>query len=210
MKMKLDSKVSLLIVVVVAVVAVSAFLLVSNNSPSPSSGGGSVVGNQAVLQEIARVSALTADNKTTVADLSTLGDMLKSDDGASDEFNELTVMVKYGEYYHATHALGFLGSYVQTGKETLCPGHELSHFYVFMRHNETDLANDALQTAKDTLAEWAPKAMAFNDEFPSGHSFGDIQANIQYHLDQIAAGNVTSSDSDTNFLSDESICVQAD
>ncbi len=167
--------------------------------------------NQAAVDEVARLASLTAQNKTTVDDFAAIENMTSGDDAATDELTEITTMVKYGEFEHASHGLSFLESYFETGKKLICPGHSLSHFYIFTKHNETQLAADNLAEAKENLDAWIPKAQNFTEQYPGPVSFDVILTHIQTDIKNIDAGNRTASNEEVDFLSNEaSICVEAD
>ncbi len=155
-------------------------------SPQPSP---SIINNSAILSEILRLDALKEN--ITVADVGTLQTVLSSDAYASDEMNQIQTMVKYHEYEHVGHSLGILGVYVSSGKHLLCPGHALSHYYIFMKHGEADLANGALIEAKTTFPIWLPKTREAERNTLSAQEFDTAASQMQTYFDNIEAGNTT-------------------
>ncbi len=195
--------------------AFSAFLLIllitacSRPAPVPVVQTQGVIGNQAVLAEASRVAALVDKKQAKPEDLDRLAELVKDDESASDEMHEITTMVKYGEFVHAGHGLGFIFNYLRTGKEAICPAHELSHYYVFMKHNETEMAKDALKGAQEKLDAWIPKAREYDATYHPTPSFNDTLERFTADMAAITAGNSNASNDEVMFLSD-ALCVEED
>jgi len=172
-----------------------------------SSTGGAQYSKSDVSREMARLASLSAEGKISGNDLDGLKDMLRGNPVAEDEIGEVQKLIKYGEYTHATHTLAFLDSYVETGKETVCPGHELAHYYVWKRHGEDDLAEESLDTAKAQMDEWKEKAAAYYEKYPGEFSFDQIVGKVEGHIASIEGGNTTTTDEEITFLAEKSVCV---
>lgn len=157
--------------------------------------------NKAAIEELLRLEETIEQNKTTLQDLAVLESLLKNDSHASDELQELEAMVRYGEYQHADHSIGLLMYYITTGKDLLCPGHALSHYYVYLKHGEKELAQASLAEAKEQLPAWTEHAKNYNITLPR-EDFSSTLKLIQTHLAAIDAGNVTATDKDIAVLSD--------
>lgn len=140
-------------------------------------------------------------NKTTPNDLTALKSLLKNDSHASDEFQQLEVMLHYGEYQHADHSIGLLLNYISTGKDLLCPGHALSHYYIYLKHGEKELALKALSEAREQLPHWIEQAKNYTIAMPE-ENFDSTLKLIQKRLAAIDAGNPTATDKDIAALSD--------
>ncbi len=165
--------------------------------------------NQPALNEISRLTSLAGKDSIKVEDLSKLEGMIKDDGKAMDEFNEIKTMVKYKEFEHAAHGLSFLDGYLRTGKKVICPGHELSHYYIFKKHGEGDMANDSLNAAKDEMSQWIPKARNYNNKYPSGENFDIIVKVLNDHIKDIESGKTTITNEEMDYLDNKaSICVQ--
>ncbi len=113
-----------------------------------------VVGNTQVLSEIDHLLLPVGSWNATENDFNQLKNLTKDDEYASEEVNKLAILTKYREYAHAGHGLASLHDYVKTGNESICPGHALSHYYVFMKHNETQFAQGVFQEAEDQYPQW--------------------------------------------------------
>ena len=210
---KFSMKNAAAVIIIAAVVGLGAFwyytqLPASVKQADQQTQKGTVVGNKVVEAEIARLASLAASGKMAESDMDAVKLLVKDDESAADEVEEISTLVSYGEFVHAGHGLGFLAGYVSTGMETICPGHALSHYYVFSRHNETELAEENLQSAKDQVEEWEPKAREFAAKYPGEKSFDEIDAIVKGAIESIDAGNSTASDEEIDFLAEKTICVQ--
>jgi hypothetical protein len=166
--------------------------------------------NKTVIQtEITRLTTLAANEAITAEDVDGLKTMLKEDHEAEHYVDELIAMVEFKEYKHVGHSLSFLSSYVSTGKNTLCPAHELAHYYVLMRHGELHDAEHALEEAEETYDEWEDKAREYNKQYSGTESFEGISKNIQNHFIDIKAGNTRATDDEIRYLTGKgSLCVE--
>jgi hypothetical protein len=163
----------------------------------------------AAQTEITRLTSLAANEEITAEDLNGLKAMLKEDPDAEHYVDELIAMVEFKEYEHVGHSLSFLSSYISTGKNTLCPAHELAHYYVLMRHGEVHDAEHALEEAEETYDEWEEKAREYSKQYPGTESFEAISKNIQNHFIDIKAGNTRATDSEIKYLTGKgSLCVE--
>jgi outer membrane murein-binding lipoprotein Lpp len=164
-----------------------------------------------ITAEVGRLAQLAANHEIKEGDLGTLKQLLASDAGAQDHLEELELMVQYQEFEHAGHALSFLGDYASTSEHVLCPGHELAHYYVFMRHGAEHEAEHALDETQEQLPEWIPKAKAYAQEYPGGYDVDALAGAIQAHLDRIEQGDTAATDEEIRFLAnDASVCVSED
>ncbi len=183
------------------------FIVISISACTNQNNDSEINAKKTIIDEINRLNSLNSNESIKTGDFLKLEGLLSKDENALDEINEIKVMVKYEEYYHVYHGLGFLTDYIKSGKKTLCPGHSLSHYYVFIRHNETDLANDNFKEAKDVFQKWIPlaKAYAANNKILN---FDNSVLRIQNDINNIYSGNITGSDEEIEWLSsDGSICV---
>jgi len=167
-----------------------------------------IKGNQTILDELSRLGSLASQQNITLDDFAQVDQMTAPDSDATDELGEIKIMVKYNEYEHALHGLGFLSSYVETGEHVICPGHSLSHYYVFMRHGEEDLAKDNLAEAKKNVDAWIPLAEAYDKQYPSGKDINAVIARVQQDIKNIDAGNSTAGDDEIRFLVTDALCIE--
>lgn len=171
------------------------------------SAGGIKYDRTMVSKEMARLASLSSEEKISTEDLTGLAVMLKGDSNAEHELEEVEKLIKYGEYRHATHTLAFLDSYIETGRETICPGHELAHYYVWNKHGEDDLAGEALEEAEEQMDEWKEKARPYYEKYPGEVTFDEIVDRINGHLDSIDGGSTITTDEEITFLAEKSVCV---
>ena len=159
-----------------------------------------------IQEEISHLASLSAKEKLTVNDLQKLKALLADD--AEHELEEIELMIEFGEYEHAGHALGFLADYVASGKHVLCPAHGVAHYYVFMRHGAAESAEHALEHTDEELDLWTKRAKEYNQRYPTGQDIDALRQRIEQHLANIAAGQHEATDEEIRFLATTaSICV---
>jgi len=166
----------------------------------------SVIGNKKIITEINHLLIPTESKTITENDFSKLKGMVKSDSIASDEINELILLAKYKEYSHIGHGLGFLYDYIKTGKKPICPGHSLSHYYVFFGHLEIETAKSNLAEAKSNFPIWDSKMISYNETFRSEQNYTFYSSLINSSLSRIETGNNNASDLEISNLA-EAPCV---
>jgi hypothetical protein len=169
--------------------------------------GGMKYDKTAVSKEMARLASLSSEEKIATDDLAGLAAMLKGNTVAKHELEEIGKLIQYGEYWHATHTLAFLDSYIETGRETICPGHELAHYYVWNKHGKGDLAEEALEEAREQMSEWQEKARPYYEKYPGEVTFDEIVGRINSHLNSIESGSTVTTDEEITFLAEKSVCV---
>ena len=170
-------------------ISISALFLISYKLEN------SVVGNQEILNEIDKLLLPVYNQNVTESSFLKLQKLTEGDAYASDEVSEIIVLANEKEYSHIGHSLGFLYEYVQTGKIPICPGHSLSHYYVFSKHGETDLAIGNLESAKENFGAW--KSGVKKD------SNYDANFNLIDSLfKRVESGNLTASDGEIDVLAE--------
>jgi len=163
-----------------------------------------LTGNEAVIKEINRL-LLPLDAKTlTESDFDTLKELVKKDSYASEEVEELILLTKYKEYSHVGHGLGFLYSYIISGKEPICLGHLLSHYYVFMKHGEEKVAEDNFMEAKNKFIEWKEIEEAHNENYRAEINYTSFKELFSKAIDSIDSGNSVTSDDEIDSLAEAS------
>ena len=124
----------------------------------------SIVNNKSILQEIDNLEKTSLNRNLTYHDYDTLRELTKEDPVAQDEFKEIDWLTLHGEEEHASHSLGFLQSYAETGEKTPCFGHELSHIRLYIIHNDIPMAEDAIQELD--VQSWITNAEQSRARFP--------------------------------------------
>lgn len=186
----------LFILVLIYFIAILFLLLKNLNSQT------SIAGNQAVMDEINRLLIPLGSKNITEADFSTLKNLVKNDNYAGGEVDEMILLAKYKEYPHIGHGLGFLYNYEKTGKEPVCPGHLLSHYYVFLKHGENDSANDNLKEAKSAFGEWKSGMASKSDSYLMENNYTFYSELINFSLAKIDFGNNNITSEEISDLSD--------
>jgi len=204
---KSSKKSNVVFIAAAAVVAVSIFMAIymyaNVDSTLPAQG-------KDALAEVSRLAALNAAGQIQASDLAQLKAMVEGDHAAEHEVEEIEKLVSYGEGEHAGHTFAFLASYLETGKESSCPGHALAHYYVFSRHGESEVAEHALEDAKLQMEEWEHKAREFNEKFPGEFEFDYISDKVKSHMLAIEAGATQTTEEELSFLAEKTICVDSD
>ena len=193
---------------VVAVILVIGLLLVISGCSRPNDKYAQQ--KTRILAEIDKLEALSQQGTLQEGDVDALKGMVTDDQYAADESHEIQVMAKYQEYLHAYHGLDFLKKYITLNKEILCPGHALSHYYVYKKHSEDALADDSFKEAQDTYADWLEKTRKYGESHDIGPDFEQTASHIKTDIDMIANGNTTMvSDEELDFLINQaSVCIQ--
>ncbi len=174
-------------------------VLIFNLSPKKNT---SIIGNQNILTEINRLLGLNYYQNITVSDFEKIKAMVKGDDYATNELNELVLLAKYKEYSHIGHGLGFIYEYVKTGNQSICPGHSLSHYYVFLRHGENSSAQNNLQEAESNFPVWQSAEQSKNKTYLSDINYTYYNLLINSSIQNINLGNSSASDDYISNLSD--------
>jgi hypothetical protein len=186
--------------IVIILVLVVVFFVYKFNSKS-------IIGNQSILDEVNRLLIPLQNGNITSSDFNNLAGLVKSDSYASSEVHELIVLAEYNETSHIGHGLGFLYDYVKTGIQPVCPGHSLSHYYVFLNHGESQLASDNLLDAKSHMEEWQTLEEAKNSSYLEQVNYTYYKSLLNQTITSIDSGNSTSSDDLISILSDAPCAV---
>ena len=164
----------------------------------------SIFSNQTVTNELLRVGDLIEKEKVTSQDFSRLENLLKSDKHAEDELQEVEIMVGYGEYKHAGHGIGLLLYYMATKTDLLCPGHALSHYYIYLKHGDKSRAGSSFAEAKEQLPAWIQYAKEYRIHYQE--NFNATLENMTKSISKIDAGITSATDEEINSLS-EAFCA---
>lgn len=145
---------------------------------------------EAALAEIDHLLLPVANQNITEDDFARLEMLMGGNEQAQEEIHELKILAHYKEYSHVGHGLASLHDLIKNGEEKECPGHELAHYYVFMRHGENELASESLAEAQESIQSQQSPDLLFTQA-----------------LDRIKNGNSTASNEEINELSDAK-CVE--
>ncbi len=146
--MKKENLILTLGFIIILLIIITSTILINQNKEQNTE---KIIGNTSILSEIDKLLLPLSTQNITESDFNKLKDLTKNDGYASSEVNELIILTKYKEYSHIGHGLGFLYEYIKTGKQPICPGHNLAHYYIFKRHDEINLAEENLKEAKEYI-----------------------------------------------------------
>ncbi len=183
--------------VVILSVLMLAFIFFINNHNKTQ-----IVGNEIVKKEIDRLLLPVSSNNITEKDFDKLKNLVKDDEYAGEEVDELIVLAKYREYSDIGHNLGFLYEYVKTGSKQICPGHLLSHYYVFLRHEENKIALNNLNEAKEKFPKWINAEEAHNESYLIERNYTFYKNLITEKISEIEDNNSIASKEEITSLAD--------
>ena len=165
-----------------------------------------IIGNRQLIAKIQNLSALSNDNATTVEMLQPLKVEVGNDSYASDLVNEAIWLTKYEEYEHSGHSFAFLLYYVNDGTKILCPGHELEHIQLFMKHNDLSLMNETINGIEESYPTWKQLAYQRKEKFPNIYrNLDNLSAVMEDAITKVKAGNYSIND-DISFVSANNLC----
>ena len=124
----------------------------------------SIVGSKEVVTEITRLEGVALDRNLTKDDISKLSDLVKNDAHASDHIEEMNWLFDHGEIEHASHGLGSILEYVQTGETSECIVHVLEHVRLYHQYADAQRLNAAL--GELDVDAWITKSESLRAKFP--------------------------------------------
>ena len=158
-----------------------------------------IVGNTTILSELDHLLLPVAYKNITESDLNPLKEMVQGDEYAEDEVHELQLMARYQEYSHVGHGIGFLYEYIQTGNESVCPGHALAHYAVFLKHGESEVATENLEEAQEGFEKWENLDLQQQSQIENYSEYNNLFSSI---LKKFDSGNSTLTEDEIFTLSD--------
>lgn len=182
MKAEAEKRVQMILIgiLVLALIVIICFVVRPQKQP--------IFPNQAALDEINRLLAPIEERTITPANFDTLKELVDADELAEHEVEELQVLASDKEYSHIGHSIAELYTYLKTGEDRVCPGHELAHYYVFIKHNREHYALEALEEAKEHVESW------------NGNQ--TLQTLFQTNIMNIESGNSLATEEEISFLAD--------
>ena len=157
-----------------------------------------VVGNPKVINEIARIEALSVvdaegqQNNLTVADLDKLKELVKGDDISQSLVDELQWLIANNESTHILHTTGFIRDYFTTGKDIPCVPHEMWHISLYIKHGYMNYAKTQIEELGKIYPEWEGSVDQKSKAFPQFyHGLDDLKSKIKQILPQLKKGNYT-------------------
>lgn len=183
MKTNANLKIVSIILILVIVFLITSFL---RNHTSQEK---NITGNQEILTEINRLLGPLEARNMSEKDFVHLQELVEGNEAGEHEVEELVTLTNYQEYSHIGHGLGSLYEYVKTGEEPICPGHLLSHYYVFMNHNEEHLAEENFEEAQEQLEEWNTRMQAHNESYLEDKNYTYYKGLFEESVIHIESGN---------------------
>ena len=165
-----------------------------------------VIGNKVILTEINNLLLPIYTQNVTVNDFNNLKYMVRNDESATEKVNELITLAYHKEYTYMGSDMGSLYEYIQTGKENICPGQALAHYFVFLKYKENHEAILNLNNAKTQLNSYAIFVKKTNNS-SSSDSYKVSLDLINLTLQKIESGDNSTNDEQISFLS-QAPCIK--
>lgn len=149
-----------------------------------------LIGNQEIISGLIRLQELSRENKTTVDMLSAFKAKVEEDHFAEDLMEEAIWLVRFGEWEHSEHSLAFLTTYVKDGTQLICPGHEIEHIQLFVKHNNFELMNHTIESVDEFYPAWKQAAYERRARFPAFYrNLDDVIKTIEGVMPKIKSGD---------------------
>ncbi len=165
-----------------------------------------LVGNKEVDNEIFRLEKVSLERNLTSQDYSNLRELTKKDPVAADIFKEIDWLLEHNELEHASHGLGLLQSYIETGNSQECFGHELEHIGLYLKYNDEERAKEAIEELD--VDAWINHNEDVKKKFPQYYkNFDEVKIKAIKTVDSLKKGDYSlSSLKDLPFLEDNAPC----
>lgn len=165
-----------------------------------------IIGNETLLQEVVQLQDLSRENKTTAEMLSAFMEKLEGDHFAEDLMNEATWLARFREWEHSEHSLAFLTAYINDGNKLICPGHEIEHIGLYVKHNNFELMGHTIESVEEHYPEWKRTAYERKAKFPAFYrNLDNVTRTIEETLPRIKAGDYDISE-EIDFLNRNEVC----
>lgn len=191
---------------IIPLLAIVAVLLISGCASEIQEEESKIVGNRTLMQEVVRLQDLSRENRTTTAMLDDLKGRLESDHFAEDLAEEAKWLVRFQEWEHSEHSLSFLLTYLTDGTELICPGHEIEHIGLYVKHDNFDLLGHTIESVEEFYPTWKSTAYERAKRFPAFYrNLDEVVRVIEETLPRIKAGDYDI-DEEIEFLNRNEVC----
>lgn len=192
---------------ILVILSILAVLLVAGCTSTASTSSKSIIGNQQLLSNLSAIEDMASNNKTTPEMLENFKAQLKGDKIAEDFMDEAIWLTRFGEFEHSQHSLSFLQIYIKGGEQLLCPGHEIEHIELFVKHSNFELLNGTVQGLEENYPVWKQQVYMKREKYPAFYkNIDNLSATIEESMQKIKSGDYNIS-SETEFLQTNEICV---
>ena len=165
-----------------------------------------LIGNKTLIREIVHFQDLSRENGTTVAMLTETREKLEGDHFAEDLIDEAIWLVRFREWEHSEHTLSFLTTYLNDGTELICPGHEIEHIGLFVKHGNFELLNHTMESLEEFYPKWKKTAYERAAKYPAFYrNLDNVTRVIEATLPRIRSGDYNIS-SEIEFLNRNEVC----
>jgi len=165
-----------------------------------------IVGNRTLLSELVHLQDLSRENATTTEMLSEFREKVEEDHFAEDLMEEAIWLVRFREFEHSEHSLAFLVTYINDGNRLICPGHEIEHIGLYVKHNNFELMNHTIESVEEFYPTWKTTAYERAQRFPAFYrNLDNVTRTIEETLPRIKAGDHNISE-EIEFLNKNEVC----
>ncbi|VVB69726.1 Uncharacterised protein [uncultured archaeon] len=159
-----------------------------------------------ITDEIFKLQSTAYERSLTVKDLTNLSILIQDNDKMVGEFNELKWMINHNYQTHAIHSLQSIYDIV-TNTTTLCPADPLSHAAIYLKFNETQMAQDSINEATEQLSPWEEKVRNLKSQTPGVYpNFEEILSVMKREITEMNAANYSGVEVDGNYVESNSYC----
>ncbi len=177
-----------------ALLASLVILSSCSNSQNPSQPS-SVIGNPEILAQLGTIDKLSLKNENDIvplkaSDLDVLSKSVSSDPIASHYLEELYYMLAHNGSEHIAHNIDFLETYLKTGEKYACTPHELWHATLYIKNDDLELIEHAVEDASESLPFWEAESREKQKKFPQFYLRLDEQTvEAEYLIEQLYQQN---------------------
>jgi hypothetical protein len=160
---------------------------------------------EAILTEISKLMVKSQEKTLTQQDIDDLIVLFQKQDVHG--LDEIQALFEIHQYGHIAHSLSFLGDYVNTGKELLCPPHHIGHYFLFASKGKPEQGAHGLEEASKDLSDWEEAVRIYDAKYPSGKDIDTLFARVREDLSKAQTQEMVSEEEIAYLINDASICV---
>lgn len=162
--------------------------------------------------ELSKITKGALEKTLEEKDFNDLESLLADNEEALKELEGVKALARHKEYGHVLHTMGLLQTVIETGEHSLCPAHDLGHYFIYVETGETEVAHTVLERVKQHFSRWQVIAEAYLKDNPGTlPNYGGAKSMTSAKLAAIEKGDTTATPEEIDFLTNEgAICFDDD
>lgn len=162
--------------------------------------------------ELSKITQGALEKTLTEKDFEGIESLLKDDTAKLQEIEGVKALARHQEYGHVLHVMGLVQKFIETGEHSLCPAHDLGHYYIYVENGETEVANNILARVKHQFSRWQVIAEDYLKDNPGTlPNYEGAKSMTAAKLAAIEGGDSTATHDEIGFLTNEgAICFDDD